>query len=178
MFPRRHVDSLVTRKYYYTERFVCYRRISCQRYLFLRTSRRRLLLLLCIHHHNSRGALWNLLTMTIHKLALALLGILAQSDWFAAATGSCEGLIALSLENTTILSTSRVAAGSNVSTPGSCQHSAVSTVAVCRVFGMVDTTEDSAVKFEMWLPDTWYGRFLGVGNGGLGGCELLVSFLG
>jgi len=29
----------------------------------------------------------------------------------------------------------------------------------------------------MWLPDTWYGRLLTGGNGGLGGCKLSSSFV-
>ncbi|GLB45545.1 putative tannase and feruloyl esterase [Lyophyllum shimeji] len=35
---------------------------------------------------------------------------------------------------------------------------------------VVNTTSTSSVFAEAWLPDTWYGRFLAVGNGGLGGC--------
>jgi feruloyl esterase len=78
----------------------------------------------------------------------------------------------LSLENTTILNAERIAAGTNISTPGSCpQSTALSTVDVCRVYAVVNTTEESAVHFEVWLPDIWYGRFLAGGNGNLGGCE-------
>ncbi|KAF8510909.1 tannase and feruloyl esterase [Gautieria morchelliformis] len=76
----------------------------------------------------------------------------------------------LRLENTTILAATHVAAGTNVTTPGSCQSIAFSTVAVCRVQAVVNTTATSAVHFEAWLPDVWFGRFLGLGNGGLGGC--------
>ncbi|KAG6877612.1 hypothetical protein C0993_005616 [Termitomyces sp. T159_Od127] len=35
---------------------------------------------------------------------------------------------------------------------------------------VINTTSTSAVYAEAWLPDTWYGRYLTVGNGGLGGC--------
>ena len=106
---------------------------------------------------------------------LGVLSLLAlvQSVWSTPIIDPCSGLTSLSLENTTILSASYVTAGSNISTPGSCQSSAISTVDVCRVYGVVNTTSDSAVKFEIWLPDIWYGRFLGVGNGGLGGCKFL-----
>lgn len=45
------------------------------------------------------------------------------------------------------------------------------TVALCRVRGTVNTSSTSSVDFEMWLPDTWYGRVLAVGNGALGGCK-------
>ncbi|KAJ7907545.1 tannase and feruloyl esterase [Mycena leptocephala] len=87
----------------------------------------------------------------------------------------------LHLENTTILNVTYVAAPTNVTTPGSCQLTApvnappVSTVPVsaaplCRIQFVIHTTTTSAVHAEAWLPDTWYGRFLGLGNGGLGGC--------
>ncbi|KAJ6526898.1 tannase and feruloyl esterase-domain-containing protein [Mycena vulgaris] len=40
----------------------------------------------------------------------------------------------------------------------------------CRVYFVINTTDTSVVHAEAWLPDTWYGRFLGLGNGGLNGC--------
>jgi hypothetical protein len=91
----------------------------------------------------------------------------------------------LHLQNTTILNVTYVAAPTNVTTPGSCQLTApvnappVSTVPVsaaplCRVQFVIHTTTTSAVHAEAWLPDTWYGRFLGLGNGGLGGCGLSI----
>jgi Tannase and feruloyl esterase len=83
---------------------------------------------------------------------------------------ACNGLTALSLENTTILGATHISAGSSISTLGSCQSIATSSVEACRVYGVISTTSESSVKFEIWLPDTWYGRFLTVGNGGLGGC--------
>lgn len=83
----------------------------------------------------------------------------------------CKDLTTLSLEKITILNASYIHAASNISTPGSCQSSAIVPVDVCRIYGVVNTTSDSAVKFEIWLPSEWHGRFLGVGNGGLGGCR-------
>src|SRR6478735_4601145 len=41
---------------------------------------------------------------------------------------------------------------------------------ICRLSFDVDTSTNSSVRFEAWLPLDWSGRFLGVGNGGLGGC--------
>ncbi|KAF8580535.1 tannase and feruloyl esterase [Ramaria rubella] len=76
----------------------------------------------------------------------------------------------LHLQNTTIIDVTHIAAGSNITTPGSCQSNAISTVAACRVQAVVNTTATSAVHFEVWLPDQWFGRFLGLGNGALGGC--------
>ncbi|KIJ29926.1 hypothetical protein M422DRAFT_115059, partial [Sphaerobolus stellatus SS14] len=75
----------------------------------------------------------------------------------------------LNLENTTIIASTHIPAGSNISTPGVCQSSATVTSAVCRVQAFVNTTT-SSVHFEAWLPDEWFGKFLGLENGGLGGC--------
>ncbi|KAF5374438.1 hypothetical protein D9615_009044 [Tricholomella constricta] len=85
--------------------------------------------------------------------------------------GACAALqTTLRLENTIITSATHVAGGSTVSTPGSCQSSTPVTASICRVQFIVNTTSTSRVHAEAWLPDEWYGRFLGVGNGGLNGC--------
>ncbi|KAJ7493764.1 tannase and feruloyl esterase [Mycena latifolia] len=77
----------------------------------------------------------------------------------------------LHLENTTILNVTYIATPTNVTTPGSCQSTAPLTSApLCRVQFVIATTSTSAVHAEAWLPDTWFGRFMGTGNGGLGGC--------
>jgi feruloyl esterase len=76
----------------------------------------------------------------------------------------------LHLKNTTILSVSHVPANSTVSTAGSCQSSATVSSNLCRVYAQVNTTSTSMTKFEIWLPDEYHGRFITVGNGGLGGC--------
>ncbi|KAJ6556128.1 tannase and feruloyl esterase [Mycena capillaripes] len=77
----------------------------------------------------------------------------------------------LHLENTTVLNVAYIAAPTNVTTPGTCQSTAPVTAApLCRVQFVINTTSTSAVHAEAWLPDTWFGRFLGLGNGGLAGC--------
>ncbi|GLB40755.1 putative tannase and feruloyl esterase [Lyophyllum shimeji] len=76
----------------------------------------------------------------------------------------------LHLENTIILSANHVSGPVNVSTPGPCQSHALVSTSICRVRFVVNTTPTSAVHAEVWLPDTWFGRFLASGNGGLGGC--------
>ncbi|KAJ7493771.1 putative feruloyl esterase B-2 [Mycena latifolia] len=78
---------------------------------------------------------------------------------------------ALHLKNTIILNVTYVTAPTNVTTPGSCQASAPLTSApLCRAQFVIATTSTSAVHAEAWLPDTWFGRFMGTGNGGLDGC--------
>ncbi|KAJ7857316.1 tannase and feruloyl esterase [Mycena olivaceomarginata] len=76
----------------------------------------------------------------------------------------------LNLENTTIIDVSYVPAGSKVTTLGTCAKTAHVSAPLCRVQFFTNTTTTSVVHGEAWLPDEWYGRFLGLGNGGLGGC--------
>ncbi|KAJ7207215.1 tannase and feruloyl esterase [Mycena pura] len=76
----------------------------------------------------------------------------------------------LTLENTTILDVSYVAAGSTVKLHGQCVPKAHVAAPLCRVQFSTQTSSTSAIRAEAWLPDEWYGRFLAVGNGGLGGC--------
>ncbi|KIJ49214.1 hypothetical protein M422DRAFT_28181 [Sphaerobolus stellatus SS14] len=104
-----------------------------------------------------------------------------KTAFFGASTISAQSFIGsqdrclalkntLSVENTTILDVQHIVAGSKIPTPGSCQSAATVSADVCRIYAVTNTTSQSAVHFEMWLPDQWYGRFLAVGNGGLAGC--------
>ena len=105
-------------------------------------------------------------------LLLAILSCLAAAQ---STFDACTNLMTtLSLENTTILIAERLTEGQTISPPASCQLSEiiVSTNA-CRIYAVVNTTAESAVHFEMWLPDVWFGRFLAVGNGGLAGCKFV-----
>ncbi|KAJ7695354.1 tannase and feruloyl esterase [Mycena rosella] len=80
----------------------------------------------------------------------------------------------LALDNTTILDVSYVSAGTTVRPYGtpheSCMKKAHISAPLCRVQFSTATSATSAVRGEAWLPDEWYGRFLGLGNGGLDGC--------
>ena len=84
---------------------------------------------------------------------LAFVALLFQSvGWATGATiviNPCSQP-ALSFGNAIISSADEVSTDSNISTPGSCQSSATSSTDVCRVYGLVNTTVDSAVKFEIW----------------------------
>jgi feruloyl esterase len=42
---------------------------------------------------------------------------------------------------------------------------------MCRIALSIQTSEQSSIIFEAWLPEDWTGRFLASGNGGLDGCE-------
>ena len=75
-----------------------------------------------------------------------------------------------------ITSSVRYPAGSNITTGADTTCSMPyqeNAVEICRVQGVITTSSTSSVKFDMWLPDVWYGRLLFTGNGGLGGCKCL-----
>ncbi|KAF7363672.1 Carboxylic ester hydrolase [Mycena sanguinolenta] len=76
----------------------------------------------------------------------------------------------LNLDNTTILDVAYVLGGTTVNTTGPCVDEARVSVPLCRVQFSTQTSPTSAIRAEAWLPDEWHGRFLGLGNGGLGGC--------
>jgi feruloyl esterase len=47
-------------------------------------------------------------------------------------------------------------------------------VDLCRIALAIRTTRESSITFEAWLPETWSGRFLATGNGGIDGCMGLI----
>jgi hypothetical protein len=80
---------------------------------------------------------------------------------------SCESLIDIKLEETTITSTRSVPAGS-FTPPGS--DSIQNLPAFCQIEGVIKPTTDSEIRFELWMPDSsWNGKFRAVGNPGFGG---------
>ncbi|KAJ7842251.1 Tannase/feruloyl esterase [Mycena olivaceomarginata] len=87
---------------------------------------------------------------------------------------ACSALTSrLTLLNTTIASTSFVAAGTRLTFPTadpSCSSSQLVSSDVCRVVLTVVTSSRSRTAMEAWLPSNWTGRFLSTGNGGIGGC--------
>jgi feruloyl esterase len=44
-------------------------------------------------------------------------------------------------------------------------------VNICRIALSVQTSEQSSIIVEAWLPEHWTGRFLATGNGGIDGCR-------
>ena len=55
--------------------------------------------------------------------------------------------------------------------PTCSRSSQVVAVDLCRVGLSIPTSARSSISFELWLPETWSGRFLATGNGGIDGCE-------
>lgn len=85
----------------------------------------------------------------------------------AATSRTCASLASLAAPNTTITVAQSVGAGAFTSPTAFPE--AARLPAFCRVGGIVRPSTDSEIKFEVWLPSDWNGKFMGVGNGGFAG---------
>lgn len=78
------------------------------------------------------------------------------------------------ITNATVTEHAFIESGTNLSLPdndASCgSRSQVVPVDLCRVALQIATSEKSGVVAEIWLPESWNGRLVTTGNGGLGGC--------
>ena len=98
-------------------------------------------------------------------------GIALASARAAAGAGACSQLTGLKIKGLRVDATEAVPADARFAFPPSVfnmmagPNPGVSGVAFCRVAGTIETE----IAFELWLPQDWNGRFLGVGNGGLTG---------
>ena len=98
--------------------------------------------------------------------ALAVVGVGWCFSGLAAAATPCAALAGLQLQDTTILSAQVVPAGSFFPPDG---PKAIDTTA-CRVVGSIKPTNDSDIRFEVWMPTSgWNGKFLSSGEGGFAG---------
>src|SRR5262249_17535877 len=84
------------------------------------------------------------------------------------AATECSGLAALTIPGITIQTAGPVAAGDFLPPGG---QRSLRVPQFCRVAAVATPTSDSEIHFEVWIParDTWHGKLLGVGNGGLSG---------
>jgi feruloyl esterase len=89
---------------------------------------------------------------------------------FAAAPASaltCQNLISLGLDDTTITAAQSIPAGTYTAPDG---EVFTDMPAFCRVAATLTPTSDSDIGIEIWMPDsTWNEKFQGVGNGGFAG---------
>ncbi len=83
---------------------------------------------------------------------------------------ACEGLTSLELDHTSITLAENVAPGGFDTPPEPLPDGTIPSYtdlpAFCRVVGSIKPTADSDIGFEVWLPESWNGNFVGVGNGG------------
>lgn len=109
--------------------------------------------------------------------ALPLLAIglssTAQAQSASAVKGSCASLKSVAISGLTYAHAEPVGAGMFISPYGDyLSKEPVSyrdTPAFCRVAITIRPAPTSDIRAEIWLPDKWNGKFLGIGTGGLGG---------
>jgi len=102
----------------------------------------------------------------LRTLAVLATVITAQSSILLYAA-DCAALKSLPLQNTTITLAEPVTSGT-LALPDIAPLEKLP--AFCRVAGVLRPTSDSAIHFEVWLPNQdWNGRLLGTGNGGFAG---------
>jgi feruloyl esterase len=108
---------------------------------------------------------------------IADIAVLLFSAALAAPT-PCGNLKSISLPNTTITMAESVPAGTFTPPPGPAAPEgqrggvppAVLTVpSLCRVAAILRPSSDSEIAMEVWLPETWNGKFQFVGGGGWAG---------
>ncbi|EJD48308.1 hypothetical protein AURDEDRAFT_113118 [Auricularia subglabra TFB-10046 SS5] len=105
------------------------------------------------------------------------LGLLAPAFALAPAQ-RCAEFARTHIHNARSVTTLYLTANSSYRVPASCGMGladdllAQTSVNVCVVNVVYNTSQTSATRIEAWLPDpdAWYGRILGTGGGGLGGC--------
>ncbi|MGA7108587.1 MAG: tannase/feruloyl esterase family alpha/beta hydrolase [Terracidiphilus sp.] len=99
------------------------------------------------------------------RYVFVLISTLQSSLLFAA---DCSGLKNLKFADTTITVAESVTSG--VLDIGGAEAPLRDLPAFCRVAGVMRPSNDSEIRFEVWLPPTgWNGRLLGSGNGGFAG---------
>jgi feruloyl esterase len=84
-----------------------------------------------------------------------------------AAAATCASLANLTLPDTIITAAQSIPAGTYTAPDGAVF---ANLPAFCRIAATLTPTSDSNIKIEVWMPYSgWNGRFLGTGNGNLGG---------
>ncbi len=100
------------------------------------------------------------------RTVVILATALAAQSSISLHAADCAGLKQLTLQNTTITLAEPVTGTLIVPNTPPLEK----LPAFCRVAGVLHPTSDSAIHFEVWLPDqSWSGRLLGTGNGGFAG---------
>jgi tannase/feruloyl esterase/alpha/beta hydrolase family protein len=90
----------------------------------------------------------------------------------ASSTASCEQLASITLPNAAVTAARVYPAGQFTS------GRTFQVPAFCRVTATATPTPDSDIKVEVWLPDAWNGKLLGVDNGGFSGAINYAALAG
>lgn len=117
-------------------------------------------------------ALGSLLTLLALTDAYSLDKVKPKAESFST---KCSALASkIKVPGGTVSFTNFVAANTTLEFPNadpSCTRPSQDvSVDLCRVGLNISTSARSSIRVEVWLPQNWSGRFLSVGNGGLGGC--------
>ena len=98
---------------------------------------------------------------------IAAITVIATASALPTRAADCAALLHTRLPDTT-LTIAQSAPGGRFIPPYGRAVEKVPTF--CRVAGVIRSTSDSYIRFEVWLPiDGWNGKFLSVGNGGFAG---------
>jgi hypothetical protein len=104
---------------------------------------------------------------TTAYIAVATAALITVMGGVPASAASCEGLSKVKLPQTTIEVAESVSAGTFAPPYG---DAIAKLPSFCRIAGVIKPTNDSYIRFEVWMPDSgWKNKFLGVGNGGFAG---------
>jgi feruloyl esterase len=107
-------------------------------------------------------------------LSATLLTLLVGIGATPAGAATCASLAGLALPDTTITAAAPVAAGTYTAPDG---EVFTNLPAFCRIAATLTPTSDSNINIEVWMPYSgWNGRYLGTGNGGIGGL-IVYGFL-
>lgn len=99
---------------------------------------------------------------------LAVVGCVAGLGSAAALAADCGGLKNLKIDAAEITVAEAVSSGTLQ--PDAIENAISGLPAFCRVAGVLRPSNDSEIRFEVWMPEQgWNGRYLGVGNGGFAG---------
>lgn len=107
---------------------------------------------------------------------IVLLGVLAPTLALALSPAQrCTALARTHIQNAHSIDTLYLRANESYPIPAICGTNdlrARTTVNVCVINVVYNTSRTSATRVETWLPDpdAWTGRILGTGGGGMGGC--------